>query len=327
MNNDIDVVIMWVDGNDKEWQNEILKYKQEINFERYRDWEILRYMFRGFEIYMPWIRKIHFVTCGHLPEWLNLKNSKINIVKHEEIMNKEDLPTFNSQAIEVNLYKIKGLSECFILFNDDIFVMKKLDKNRFFKNGKPCECAILNALTPNPLIKVLMNNLNIINMHFDKRKVLKKNFFKYFNYKCGIDGIRTICLLPWPKFTGFVDHHLANPFLKNTYVEVWKKEKKKLEATTSSKFRSDENVNQYLFRYWQFAKGIFKTINLKNNKVYDIKEIADVEKMLKELEKKEYELICINDSFKGKIEEFMEIKLLLKEYFEINFPKKSLFEK
>ena len=81
-NFDIDFVITWVDGNDPLWLKEYRKYKgiedEEFVF-RYRDWDFLRYWFRGVEENAPWVRKIHFVTWGHIPSWLDTSNPKINI--------------------------------------------------------------------------------------------------------------------------------------------------------------------------------------------------------------------------------------------------------
>ena len=72
----IDFVIPWVDGNDPEWRSEKNVYcgnnkssssEKDIRDERYRDWDNLQYWFRGVEKFTPWVRKIHFVTWGHLP--------------------------------------------------------------------------------------------------------------------------------------------------------------------------------------------------------------------------------------------------------------------
>lgn len=41
--------------------------------ERYRDWGIFHYWFRGVEKFAPWVRKVYFVTWRHLPEWQKLK--------------------------------------------------------------------------------------------------------------------------------------------------------------------------------------------------------------------------------------------------------------
>ena len=141
MNNEkIDFVILWVDGNDKAWleeKNKYLNIKGDSGKNRFRDWDNLQYIFRGIEKHADWVNKIFFITWGHLPKWLNTDNPKLRIVKHEEFIPKEYLPTFNSNVIELNLHRIKDLSEKFVLFNDDLFILKDLKKEDFFKSNLP----------------------------------------------------------------------------------------------------------------------------------------------------------------------------------------------
>lgn len=145
-NNAIDFVITWVNGNDPEWRKEKSLYsgdaisnsfELDIREERYRDWDNLQYWFRGVEKFAPWVRKIHFVTWGHLPKWLNLDNPKLHIVNHKDYIPKTFLPTFNSHTIEWNFHRISGLSEHFVYFNDDMFLLQKVEPGEFFKGGKP----------------------------------------------------------------------------------------------------------------------------------------------------------------------------------------------
>ena len=54
MNEAIDIVILWVDGNDEKWKKERSQYsvnygKQDASDSRYRDWDNLKYLFRGIE--------------------------------------------------------------------------------------------------------------------------------------------------------------------------------------------------------------------------------------------------------------------------------------
>ena len=127
----IDVVITWVDSNDLNWQKEREKYldpsfsknKHVGAMNRYQDQGTLQYIFRGIEKHMPWVRKVFLVTCGHYPVWLNLNYDKLVLVKHEDFIPKEYLPTFNSNSILINLHRIKSLSEHFIYFNDDMYVI------------------------------------------------------------------------------------------------------------------------------------------------------------------------------------------------------------
>ena len=45
-------------------------------------------------------------------------------MKHEDFIPHKYLPTYNSRAIEFNVHRIKGLEEKFVLFNDDMFILK-----------------------------------------------------------------------------------------------------------------------------------------------------------------------------------------------------------
>jgi len=55
------------------------------------------------------------------------------IVNHKDFIPEEYLPIFNSNAIELNMHKIKELSENFVYFNDDMFVLKEMKKEAFLK--------------------------------------------------------------------------------------------------------------------------------------------------------------------------------------------------
>ena len=80
---------------------------------------------------MPYVRNIILVTNGQVissqyyyftrkvPTWLNLTAPRVRLVTHSQIFpNEDDLPTFNSNAIEAHLHKIPGLAECFLYMND-----------------------------------------------------------------------------------------------------------------------------------------------------------------------------------------------------------------
>ena len=123
----IDAVVMWVDGSDPEWLKEKKKYSpvkvdDSNSANRFRDWGLMKYWFRSIEKYMPWIRKIFFVTWGHTPDFLKLDHPKLRIINHTEFIPKQYLPTFSSHTIEMNLFRITDLSEYFVLFNDKIII-------------------------------------------------------------------------------------------------------------------------------------------------------------------------------------------------------------
>ena len=116
MSEKIDFVVLWVDGSDPKWLKEKNKYSDskidiDDTIARYRDMKTFKYWFRAVEKYTPWVNKIHFITWGHVPDWLDTTNPKLNIVNHKDYIPKEYLPTFNSNVIELNLHRIEDLSE------------------------------------------------------------------------------------------------------------------------------------------------------------------------------------------------------------------------
>lgn len=325
---DIDFVVPWVDGNDVEWLKQKEKYKPSENTDarnnRYRDWDNLQYWFRGVEKFTPWVRKIHFVTWGHLPEWLNVNNPKLHIVNHEDYIQKDYLPTFNSHTIELNIHRIKGLAENFVYFNDDMFIIKPIKIEDFFKNGLPCDVAILDAIGVTELFSyILVNNIKIINKNFNKKKVLMNNKLKWFNPKYGKELYRTLSLYPWKNFTGFYNPHLPIAYKKETFKEVWKKEYRILDETSKNKFRSITDVSGWLFRYWRIVKGEFYPQSI-SGKHYDVCSKSDCVHIYNTILNQKCKMICINDSVKQ--DEFEDIKNQFNATFEKILPEKSSFE-
>ncbi len=328
MKNDIDIVIPWVDGRDIEWIKIFNAYCPEdkriidVTAERYRDNGLLKYWFRGIEKYAPWIRCVHFVTCGQKPEWLNLAAPKLHWVKHNDYIPEKFLPVFSSHPIELMMHKIPDLAEKFIYFNDDLFLTAPVKESFFFNKGLPCDEAVMTALSAHGVGHVVINDLSIINSQFDKKQVLKRNPLKWFNPLYGSLQLRSLCLLPWPKFTGFVDFHFAVPFLKSTLLDVWENYSNGLENTVKNRFRSLNDVNQWLFRYWQICKGIFSPCNMNRGRKYftvddDISEITD------SISKGKYKEIVLNDTECADYDERME---KIRNAFESLLPEKSSFE-
>lgn len=336
MKEKIDFVVMWVDGNDPKWQAEKRKYDVSSNADatiyRYRDWDLLQYWFRGVEKFAPWVNKIHFVTWGHLPEWLDTTNPKLNIVNHKDFIPKEYLPTFSANSIENNLHRIKGLSENFVFFNDDFYLIKKSNPSDFFRNNLPMDTAALNVHCPKKSLisqYFCINDVNIINEHFDFHTSIKKNFSKWFTPKNGSTILRTLTLLPCPRFPGFWQHHIANSYKKSTFEEVWEKEYEILDNTCKHKFRETTDVNQWVFREWQLASGKFVARKKSFGKSFYIDRdgLEQVKSsIIQTIVKQKAHIVAINDGPMSD-SEFDLLITDLKAAFNQILPDKSSFEK
>lgn len=337
----IDFVVLWVDGGDKKWQEEKAKYqylatgkKVDVNINRYRDWGTMPYWFRSIEKFAPWVHKVHFVTCGQTPEWLNTDCPKLNCVNHSDYIPAENLPVFNSHPIEIGLHKIKGLSDKFVYFNDDTFLLKPIEPSFFFKENLPVQYASLHPIVPhgahaNSIIThVTANAVTIINKHFDSRLQIRKNWSKWFMpSKVGCKtALLNYIYSKHSAFVGFGNSHLPVPMLKKTIEEVWMKEPEILGDTLKSKFRSINDVSQYLFRYWDLASGNFYPVSLKKlGKVYNLGLNSPV---FDAMEKHSHSMVCLQDVDESFSEEnFAQIRNRLVEAFETILPEKSSFEK
>ncbi|MCD8129700.1 MAG: stealth family protein [Lachnospiraceae bacterium] len=329
----IDFVITWVDGNDPAWQKEKAKYRPQTEAddrpERYRDWEFLPYWFRGVERYAPWVRRIHFITCGQIPDWMNTSHPKLHLVSHEDYIPREYLPTFSSRVIELHMHRIEGLSERFVYFNDDFLPVRDLKPTDFFDGDRPCDMLAFQPVVANPANPVMshsyLNNTLVLARHFDKRQNVRMQPGHYF--KIGYPPLYffyNFLELAFPLFTGFYTVHGPFPFLKSTFEEVWEKEGEVLRETSSHRFRGSEDVTPYLLREWQKLTGNFTAKNITRDLGY-FNVGNENEKLLRAIRKRKSKIICINDA--NQPIAFERVKRELLEAFDEILPQKSSFEK
>ncbi|WP_045407539.1 Stealth CR1 domain-containing protein [Vibrio jasicida] len=327
----IDFVVPWVDGSDPEWQKEFKKYSPDpascdARFERYRDWDLMRYWFRGVEKNAPWVNKIYFITWGHIPEWLNVNHPKLVIVKHEDYIPKEYLPTFSSHPIELNMQRIKGLSEHFVYFNDDYFLIDEVKPEDFFVNGLPCDMAVeIPVKIDDDVVfnAVNVNNIRVINKNFNKHKTIKVNPSKWLCVKYKSELLKTILLLLWNRFVGMQFHHLPQPFIKSVLYEVWEKSENELKITSESKFRSINDVNQYIFKFWQICSGSFNPTNVMSNGEYFGVKSDNLDVICEHIIEKKKPIIVLNDTVNSN---FDVVKKRLDVAFTHVLGEKSSFE-
>lgn len=328
MSSGIDFVITWVDGSDPEWLAEKEKYNPKFGADareiRYRDWGLLKYWFRGVEEYASWVNHIYFVTYGHVPKWLNLDNPKLTVVKHEDFIDKKYLPTFNCNPLELNFHRIKGLSEKFVYFNDDMFILNKVAPEDFFQGDLPKDIAVLGgpAGEDYTYFSIIENDLKLIGKYY-KTSDIKMHFKKFVSPKIGLYNLRTLFSLPWHRIIGFYERHHATPLLKSTYETLWQKEPELLKEVTSHRFRTDSDLNQYIFKYWQFCEGTFVQSRINKIAVRPLDEKCN----LNNINLNKYPLVCLNDSDNDVGEErYSTVRNEVRVYLNSILPDKSSFE-
>ena len=328
----IDFVILWVDGNDPDWIEERKKYSPSSNddssIKRYRNWDNLQYFFRGVEKYASWVNNIFFITYGHIPNWLNVNHPKLRIIKHEDYMPKECLPTFNSNSIELMINRIEELSEQFVLFNDDMFLLKKTNYTDFFKKNLPCDTACLNIhsiSTSKMCTYASLQATGIINKYFDMKKSILGNFFKWFNPIYGRQLFKTLYLFPCKSFPEIRQLHLPYSYLKSVFDEVWEKEEKLLLETCRNKYRTKLDYSHWTMRNWQIAKGSFYPRSPYFGKSFYLADDNSLNDCVNYIKKSKGSVICINDSDIDD-DEFIRYRNMVNASLDELLPGKSNYE-
>jgi hypothetical protein len=328
---EIDFVITWVDMNDVRWQMDFAAHAGKINNKtnefseaRFREYGLLKYWFRGVDTFAPWVRKIHFVTCGQRPEWLNVNHPKLNLVDHADYIPEKFLPCFNSSLIEIYLHKIPGLSEHFVYFNDDFYIINTIPPERFFTDGLPNDIAAFRFNSGLSLWnRCLKNNINIINRRFDKKEIMKRDHDKWFHPLYGSKANLTHLLRFYPRFITLRTPHNAQPYTKITFDEVWEFAGKELTKMSSHRFRSPEDYTQELFRTWQICQSNFVPYNTyRDTKMFPL--VIKLKQAVEAIRTQSYSLICLNDSIH--IKNFEKTTQAIHSVFESILPNKSDFE-
>lgn len=339
MMDSIDFVVTWVDGEDPVWAQEKNKYErmdpsykgEEENSDcRYRNDGFLRYWFRAVERNAPWVNAIHFVTCGHKPEWLNEEHPKLRLVSHSDYIPSSYLPTFNSRTIELNCHRIKDLSEHFVLFNDDEFLLRPVSPEYFFKKGNPVLDTDLKypKASYSNYSRSVFNSYCLINSAFDMKEALWSNRHKWFSVSSlGIKraGNNFLNYLVNKTLPFYQYGHVALPHVKSSIQEVWERWPEIMNATCMHKFRADDQVNQTILCAWNQAKGIFYPANKKKLGIRIWISPKKLDSIVDTIKNRKAPQICVNDTrFNTEPEQtFAKIR----EAFQSVFPERSQFEK
>ena len=174
----VDAVITWVDGDDPRHRakreqfgdKKIFSLDDVAGSTRYNSIGEIFYCIASLNRYAPWLNKIYIVTDEQNPrveEWLTKHFPEgtipMEIVDHKVIFRgyEQYLPTFNSISIESMTWRIPGLSEHYIEFNDDLILGAPTRPEDFFpEEGKvlcygKCRSSLLVRLSR--MLKYRMN--------------------------------------------------------------------------------------------------------------------------------------------------------------------------
>lgn len=338
----IDFVLPWVDGSDPAWLAEKRRFEnggetmargdEDANADcRYRDCGFLKYWFRAVERFAPWVRKVFFVTCGQKPDWLDETNPKLRLVHHREYIPAEHLPTFHSNTIELNLHRIQDLSEMFVLFNDDMFLLKPVGPDFFFKKGLPaipCDLGLPRWIGDSNTSRIALNNGGVLKRGLDVERLVWRHILKFAAPRpLGIArALKNVAAFAVNRaFIPGTFGHIPQPHLKSTFEEVWRSQPAPLERTSRSRFRTDDSVNHWLMSAWDMVSGRFRPVNEKRCGEYVSLTEETAAAACDSIRRRAIPEICLND--KGANADPERCFAAVAAAFESILPEKSRFEK
>lgn len=149
MREKIDAVITWVDGDDPRHRAKRQQFGTQRQFSeenvagdtRFKSLGEIFFCVASINRFAPWINKIYLVTDEQNPNLEPLLEHHfpegyipMEIIDHKVIFRdyEEHLPTFNSISIESMTWRIPGLSDRFIEFNDDLILGAPVTPEDFF---------------------------------------------------------------------------------------------------------------------------------------------------------------------------------------------------
>lgn len=276
----VDFVYTWVNDQDPSWRElfrgHAPKAKQAsldaTSLDRFLNRDELRYSLRSVARFAPWVRNIFIVTNCAPPPWLDLDHEEIKFIDHQAIFDPDELPTFNSHAIEARLHRIPDLATHFVYFNDDMFLGRPVAKEEFFlSNG--VSASILEDYgivvgPPNP------KDPDYLNAARNGKKLIEERFER-----------------------SPTQLHTHSPYCLNKEVllEMEAQYPDLFKATGASRFRDITNLSIPSFLYHHYAYHLGKAYRKQDKTVLLKSDSANSSAKIRDILKLSSFSFCLND--------------------------------
>ena len=172
-----------------------------------------------------------------VPDWPELKNAKIRLVRHSEIMPAAILPCFSSDVIEHHLARIPGLADRFLYANDDTLFWGDAVPETFFfaKDGYPYfRYGMRRKPSANGVEQDYRSRLNAAD------QLLRTRF-----------GLR-----PGPfSMIGRLPHHNVDAYCRQDVLDCYACLRDEIESQLAFPFRNPKLVQRAVYAGYALAKG------------------------------------------------------------------------
>ena len=292
----MDVVITYVNGLDPEW---LASYERTVghamNRKYFRDWGTLRYLLRGIDRYMPYVRRVHLFVAmeSQVPDWID--RERVHVVLHRDIVPEKYLPLFNAGSIEMFLPLIPDLDEEFLYFNDDFFPLRPSHPEDFFRGGR---------------IRTGFSS------HLNAWNIYKKHVRSSDRAARRLSGLRPSRAFRRPQ-------HICSPMLRSVCLSLFEQAREEIFASITP-LRSPQNFNQYLYMNYMYYTG-----HAENHRIcrkFFSMARDPMGRICRYMRAPRADFICINDVNMSE-ERYRRSRRMLQETFEEILPERSHYER
>jgi hypothetical protein len=247
----------------------------------------------------------------------------LNIVRHQDIFprrlpnQRRTLPTYNSFAIEQYIDKIPGLSEHFVLMNDDFFIGRPVEKSKFFTfEGYPKVGFQDNWLVQSRFCRADLSGSSANHSYL----WAALNTYKLLDNAYGHEERRLVM-------------HQAYPLTKSLYQKAKNIFPNAFKSTAMNRFRTREDfIPVFLALYSGFHDGT--AVNLRpaeyptNTAVQFGDDFEKNSEMIENFDPTNYDLFFINDhtSDTASEEDLDKLTAGIQSWMATMFPEPSPFE-
>jgi hypothetical protein len=256
---------------------------------------LLKYQFRGIEKFAPWINSVHFIvqSDSQVPAWLD-RNS-VRVVKHEDFIPQEFLPTYSSNTIECFLHRIPGLATCFIYANDDTYIINEVIPGDFFDGVMP------------------RNSFRVSRVNPKRNESFQRMNMKITEFICSELGIR------YEPYTMCLPHHVQKAMNKAIYKKIFDLYEEYIRSKITM-FRTDDNISQAFFTmYYMLSTGLRYRHSLAFRRFDVFSNFDSILDFFANATKQRPKLLCINNNDNDR-----DVAIMCQ--FEKMLPTKSYFE-
>lgn len=274
----------------------------------YRTNTYTRYLLRMVWKNMPWIRNIYIVLPQKLfPYDINLDHPNIEVVSHNDILDRNNLPTFNWRALAANVHKIKGLAENFVVFHDSMFPWRPIDLQTFVNSESGSRNLFVNVTNTDKLVD------EEVSIHDLSKKVVMDRLLNSENKEMR-DSIEKI------SFESRVPMFMSKDIVKEIH-ETFADE---MDTVSQHRFRANTTFDMFqIYQYYMYIMGerskadIAKFLNdhdLDKDHILDEKE---TQALSAKLDMRLLENVTINDMCKNETVTNQILSIIEKKAYKV----------